>query len=154
MRRISALLVGIVAMYYGSALFERFVPYRMKRGFQRQFGNPFGRALMRWFPGWAVIETTGRRSGQARRVPVGGRLVGDSFWLVAADPRDAAYVKNIEADPRVRVQLGRTWRQGVGHLLQDDDAGTRMLRINPVNGLFIWLAGREHLTIRIDLDPA
>ncbi|HUC36310.1 MAG TPA: nitroreductase/quinone reductase family protein [Acidimicrobiales bacterium] len=83
----------------------------------------------------------------------GGKLrIGDTFWLVAVDPRDAAYVKNIEANPHVRVQLCDQWRCGEAHLLPDDDARKRMLALNPVNGLFILLAGREHLTIRVDLD--
>lgn len=145
------LLAGLAGLYYGSALFERFVRYERKRRFQQNFGNPFGRTIMRWFPGWAVIETTGRRTGEPRRVPVGGRRIGDSVWFVAVDPRQAAYVKNIEANPNVRVQVGGEWSEGVAYLLPADDTRKRMLTINPVNGLFIWLAGREHLTIRVDL---
>jgi deazaflavin-dependent oxidoreductase (nitroreductase family) len=140
-------------VYYGSALFERFVPYEQKRRFQKNLGNPFGRAVMRWFPGWVVIETIGRNTGEPRRVPVGGRRIGDAVWFVAADPGEAAYVKNIRANPRVRVQLGGHWSDGVAHLLPGDDAKRRMVTINPLNGLFIRLAGREHLTIRVDLDP-
>jgi deazaflavin-dependent oxidoreductase (nitroreductase family) len=100
-----------------------------------------------------VIETTGRRTGEPRRVPVGGRRIDDSFWFVAADPREAAYVKNIEVNPRVRVQIGGRWRSGEAHLLPDDDAKMRMIRLNPANALFILLAGGDHLTIRVDLDP-
>lgn len=144
---------ALLAVYYGSALFERFVSYDRKRRFQQNIGNPFGRRLMRWLPGWAVIETTGRKSGKPRPVPVGGRRVGDSFWFVAVDPLQAAYVKNIEANPRVRVQLGGQWREGVAHLLFDDDVRKRMLTLNPLNGLFILIAGREHVSIRVDLEP-
>jgi deazaflavin-dependent oxidoreductase (nitroreductase family) len=154
LRRVVLLGAGVAALNYGSALYERFLPYDRKRRFQQHFGNPFGRSVMRWFPGWALLETTGRRTGEPRRVPVGGRRIGESFWLVAADPREAGYVKNIEADPRVRVQLGGRWRSGVAHLLPDDDPRKRMVRLNPANALFIWLAARDHLTIRVDLDPA
>lgn len=104
-------------------------------------------------PGWAVLETKGRLSGETRRVPVGGRLIGDAFWLVAVDPLKAGYVKNIEADARVRVHVKGQWRTGVAHVLPDDNPHWRMLQLNPVNGLYIAIAGRDHLTIRVRLDP-
>ncbi len=34
-------------------------------------------------PGDALLETTGRRTGQPRRTPVCDCLDGDTFWLVA-----------------------------------------------------------------------
>ena len=34
-------------------------------------------------PGDALLETTGRRTGQPRRTPVCDGLDGDTFWLVA-----------------------------------------------------------------------
>jgi hypothetical protein len=37
-------------------------------------------------PGDALLETTGRRTGQPRRTPVCDGLDGDTFWLV--DPRE------------------------------------------------------------------
>lgn len=153
LRRIAVVAAVLAALNYGSALFERFAPYGRKRRFQQSFGNPFGRTVMRWLPGWAVIETTGRTTGQPRRVPVGGRRIGNSFWMVAVDPAEAAYVRNIAADARVRVLIGRRWRNGEAHLSPGDDPRTRMFRLNPVNGLFIALAGRDHLTIRVDLEP-
>ena len=81
-------------------------------------------------------------------------MIDGSFWIVAADPRQAAYVSNIEANPRVRVMVGRRWRDGVAHLLEEDNARRRMFQINPMNGLFIAIAGRDHLTIRVDLEHA
>jgi hypothetical protein len=33
---------------------------------------------------FALLETTGRRTGLARHTPVGNGLDGDTFWLVAA----------------------------------------------------------------------
>ena len=36
-------------------------------------------------------------------------------------------------------------------VLDNDDPIRRMLRVNPLNGLFIALAGRDHGTIRIEL---
>ena len=81
-------------------------------------------------------------------------MIAGSFWILAADPHRAAYVRNIEANHRVRVMVGRQWRDGIAHLLTEDNARRRMLQINPMNGLFIAIAGREHLTIRVDLQRA
>ena len=103
-------------------------------------------------PGWTVLETTGRRTGSARRVPVGGKTIGGCVWIVAVDPARAGYVRNIEADPRVRVMVQGRWRDGTARLVPDDDARRRMFQINPLNGLFIGIAGRDHTTIRVDLD--
>lgn len=146
-------LAGVLGAYYATAVVERLLPQPWLRRFQRQFGNPGGEAMAR-LPGWTVIETTGRKSGLARQVPVGGRMIDGSFWIVAADPRRAAYVANIEANPRVRVMVGGQWRDGLAHLLAEDDARRRMFHINPMNGLFIGIAGREHLTIHVDLEHA
>jgi hypothetical protein len=33
---------------------------------------------------FAMLETTGRRTGLPRHTPVGNGLAGDTFWLVAA----------------------------------------------------------------------
>src|SRR3954449_6723629 len=79
--------------------------------------------------GWALLETTGRRSGQPRRVPVGDGLRGSVFWIVAEHGRHADYVRNIERDPRVRVKVGRSWRAGTARLLPDDDPRERLRRL-------------------------
>lgn len=52
-----------------------------------------------------ALETTGRASGLPRRTPLGGRRVGESFWLVSEFGERSQYVRNIKADPRVRVRL-------------------------------------------------
>lgn len=57
------------------------------------------------------------------------------------------------ADSEVRVKVGAQWSNGVAHLIPMDNARRRMFRLNPLNGLYIAIAGREHLTIRIGLDP-
>ena len=103
----------------------------------------------------ALLETTGRKSKQARRTPVGNGLRGDEFWIVTEHGRRASYVRNIEADPRVRVKVGRHWRSGTAQLLPDDDPYERMRKLGrPANDSMVRLMGTEHLTIRIDLDDA
>ena len=101
----------------------------------------------------ALLETKGRVSGLARRVPVGNGLRGDTFWIVAEHGPASDYVRNIEADPRVRVKVGRRWRSGTAHLLPDDDVRARMRSLRrPVNDAAVRLMGSDPLTVRIDLD--
>src|SRR4051812_49970443 len=76
-------------------------------------------------PGDAMLETTGRRSGTPRLTPVCGGLVGDTFWLIAEGGRSADWVRNIEADGRVRVKPRSRppapWRAGTPHRLPHHD---------------------------------
>jgi deazaflavin-dependent oxidoreductase (nitroreductase family) len=102
-----------------------------------------------------ILETTGRRSGKPRRVPVGKALEGDTLWVVAEHGRRAAWVRNLEADPRVRVRLGRRWREGTAHVLPDDDPRERQrLMPNKLNSAVVRVMQTDMLTVRIDLDRA
>ena len=118
--------------------------------------NPVVRRLLErgLFPkSHALLETTGRKSGQARRVPLGNGLRGDKFWIVTEHGRNADYVKNIEKDPRVRVKVGRQWYGGTAHILPDDDPKQRMRMLGrPANDAFVRLVGTEQLVVRVDLD--
>src|SRR3954449_6386434 len=100
----------------------------------------------------ALLETTGRRSGQPRRTPVGNGLRGNEFWIVTEHGWHAGYVRNIAADPHVRLKIGREWRSGVATILEDDDpvARLRWLR-RPVNDSMLLAVGTELLVIRVDL---
>ena len=102
--------------------------------------------------GTALLETTGRNSGQLRRVPVGNGLRGDKFWIITEHGWNSDYVKNIQADPRVRVKVGRQWYGGVAHILEDEDPRARMRMLRRVNDLAVRAVGTEHLVIRVDLD--
>ena len=103
-------------------------------------------------PGTALLETTGRRSGEPRRTPVTNGLDGDTFWIVAEHGRKAGYVRNIEANPRVRVKAGRRWRTGTAHLMPEDDPRERQRRLPRINSATVRLMGSDLLTVRIDLD--
>ena len=68
----------------------------------------------------ALIETIGRRSGAPRVTPITNGLDGDVFWIVTEHGHKANYVRNIEADPRVRVNVGSRWRTGVAQIVDED----------------------------------
>jgi deazaflavin-dependent oxidoreductase (nitroreductase family) len=103
---------------------------------------------------FALLETTGRRSGRPRHTPVGNGLIGDTFWLVAAHGTQADYVRNIQHHPAVRVKIGRRWRTGTAVLLPDDDPGARSRTLpHRWDAAIGRLMASAPLTIRIDLDP-
>ena len=117
--------------------------------------NPVVRPLLErglWPRTQALLETTGRKTGSPRRVPVGNGLRGDSFWIVTEHGYAADYVKNIQTQPRVRVKVGR-WYEGTAQILPDDDPRERLRRLGrPVNDTLLRLVATEHLTIRIDFE--
>lgn len=112
---------------------------------------------------FALLETTGRRTGKERRTPVGNGLVGDTFWLIAERGERADYVANIRADPRVRVKVGRHWRAGTATVMPDDDTEARVRQILRHHGALrkadaallrgsVKTLGTTPVTVRIDLD--
>jgi deazaflavin-dependent oxidoreductase (nitroreductase family) len=120
--------------------------------------NPLVRAAARAglpLPSVVLLETTGRRSGEPRRIPVGKALVGDTLWVVAEHGMRASYVRNIQASPQVRVRVGRHWRTGTAHVLPDDDWRERQRRMpNRLNSAVVRVMGSEPVTVRVDLGPA
>ena len=113
-------------------------------------------------PGDALLETTGRRTGQRRVTPVCDCLEGDTFWIVAQGGRGADYVQNIEADPRVRVKGSLSdsdWRAGTAHILDEDEPEERVRilgRGNRWRRLCLEASASmstSPLTVRVDLDP-
>jgi deazaflavin-dependent oxidoreductase (nitroreductase family) len=56
-------------------------------------------------PGYALLETVGRKTGKPRHTPVGNGRVGNEFWIVAEHGMQAGYVRNILGNPQVRVKL-------------------------------------------------
>ncbi|MEA2366778.1 MAG: hypothetical protein QOI32_2290 [Thermoleophilaceae bacterium] len=119
--------------------------------------NPLVRAAARIglpLPMVVILETRGRRSGRPRRIAVGKSIEGDVLWIVSEHGRRAAYVRNIEADPRVRVRTGRRWRSGTAQVLADDDWRERQRRMpNKLSSAMVRAMGTEHVTVRVDLGP-
>lgn len=120
---------------------------RVVHPIQRYLVNPVGRNAP-----VTLIETTGRKSGQPRRTAVGGRLIDDQFWMVSEHGEHSDYVRNIKANPAVRVRHGGRWRSGTAALLPDDDPAARLRQLPGMNSAVVRAMGSNLLTIRIDLD--
>ena len=134
---------------------------RIATALSRYVVNPPVRALFRLglpAPGTAILETVGRRSGRPRRTPVTDGLDGDVFWIVAEHGHRAAYVRNIEAHPQVRIKLGRRWYSGTARPLDEDDPRWRLRQIarsrrrSILNAWVVRVMGTDLLTLRVDLE--
>jgi deazaflavin-dependent oxidoreductase (nitroreductase family) len=113
-------------------------------------------------PGYALLETIGRKSGKPRRNPVGDGRVNGGFWIVAEHGMQAGYVRNIAKHPRVRLKLREglrsRWYTGTANLLPEDNPRERqrwLAKQRPAtasNAAVVRLMGTSLLSIRIDLD--
>lgn len=139
---------------------------RVSRSVERRLINPLVRRLV--FAGklgstYAVLETTGRRTGLPRRTPVANGLRRDTFWLISAHGPHAGYFQNLLADPRVRVGLARNgqlrWRTGTAQPVWEDDARHRHRQLGKgrlgyrLDGLILRSTATKMTTVRIDLEP-
>ena len=113
-------------------------------------------------PGYALLETKGRKTGKPRCTPVGDGRIGNQFWLVAEHGMKAGYVRNIEHNPHVRLKLREGlrfhWYTGTAHLLSNDDPRERQRWLasqvpsSVGNSRAVRLFGTQLLSIRIDLE--
>ncbi|MFB6987293.1 nitroreductase/quinone reductase family protein [Streptomyces sp. NPDC056304] len=126
---------------------SRELKFRAVTAFQRHVANPLTRRLR----SQTLLETTGRTSGLPRPTPVGGRRVGREFWLVSEYGEKSHYIRNIQADPRVRVRIKGRWYTGTAHLLPEDDARARLKKLPRGNSAAVRALGTDLLTVRVDL---
>jgi hypothetical protein len=115
--------------------------------------NPFG---------LAILETRGHVTGKIRRVPVGNGRNGDSFWIIAEHGSRAAYVRNIQHDPNVRVRLRvglrYRWVSGIATVRPDDDPLARQRKIiawhplRALNAVNVRVLGADLLTVHVQLN--
>ncbi|MGN2640156.1 nitroreductase/quinone reductase family protein [Nocardia takedensis] len=120
-------------------------------------------------PTFALLETTGRRTGKRRQVPVANGIDGDTFWLIAGLGEKSPFVRNIEADPRIRVKVKPArfrdgllprWRTGTATPLPEDDSLARHRTLGVgrpgyrADGVLLrkLAEGGRLLTVRVDLD--
>lgn len=113
-------------------------------------------------PGYALLETIGRKSGRPRRTPVGYGRVGSQFWIVAEHGRKSGYIQNIALHPQVRVRLREglrvRWLTGTAQILADDNPRerqrwlSRQLPSSALNAAIVRLLGTDLLTVRVDFN--
>ena len=110
-------------------------------------------AVMRVVPikGPVVLTVPGRKSGEPRHTAIGGRVIDGSFWLVSEHGDHADFVRNIKANPAVRVRINGEWHSGTAHLVPDDDPEERLRQLPQMNSAVVRVMGTDLLSVRVDL---
>jgi deazaflavin-dependent oxidoreductase (nitroreductase family) len=124
---------------------------------QRYLVNPPAKAAVwtGWVPGYAILETVGRQTGKVRHNVVGLCLDGDTGWVVAEQGRHAGYVRNLEAQPNVRVRVKGHWRAAHAHIRDDDDPQARLHSFHRrSHEKAVRRFGTDLLTVELDFAPA
>jgi deazaflavin-dependent oxidoreductase (nitroreductase family) len=102
--------------------------FRRERLIGRYFANPAVALLSRLGIRTTFateLETTGRKSGARRRVPVSANFDDAGAWVISQHGRRSGWAFNIEADPKVLIRQGNRWRTGVARFEPDDDPAMR-----------------------------
>jgi deazaflavin-dependent oxidoreductase (nitroreductase family) len=79
-------------------------------------------ATQQWPACWAsepflYLTTRGRRSGRPHRIEIWFAADDERLYLLAGGRERADWVRNIQASPRVLVELGAETRAGVARIL-------------------------------------
>lgn len=99
-------------------------------------------------------ESTRRRRRVVRLQKYVLNLPMKALWVVAEQGRHAAYVRNIEANPAVRLRLRRRWRQATAYIVDGDDPVARLAMFGREgHAKAVQSMGTSLLTLRFDLSP-
>src|SRR5205085_10379061 len=88
--------------------------------------NPPTRLVAGYAPWWVLLETRGRRTGKPRTTPLArGPFEDGVVWLASVHGRHANWVRNLVADPEVRIKLSGRWYGGRATVHDYDHATAR-----------------------------
>lgn len=83
----------------------------------RSAGDPF-----------AYLTTFGRRTGRPHRIEIWFAAEDGRMYMLAGGREDADWVRNLQANPRVTVELGGETRSGAARVLAAGSAEDRRAR--------------------------
>lgn len=115
-------------------------------GFELHGGRLLSALKRPWFSiapprGYGVLTTTGRRSGRQRRKCVRAIRRGEQVYIVSIAGTEAAWFKNIQADPRVTLRIrGGTFAGRARELTDPHEVGGALAAYAGVAGAVDYLA--------------
>jgi deazaflavin-dependent oxidoreductase (nitroreductase family) len=77
---------------------------------------------------YLYLTTGGRRTGRPHRIEIWFAERDGRLFLLAGSRARADWVRNVQANPRVMVELGSETRAGVAHVLQAGTPDDRLAR--------------------------
>ena len=91
------------------------------------------RGAQPWLARWAsepyaYLTTIGRRTGRPHRIEIWFAAHDGRVYLLSGGRERADWVRNLQADPRVTVELGDETSVGVAHVLEAGTADDQLTR--------------------------
>ena len=120
---------------------------RLHKQLYKLSGGRFG-ARMGWID-VALVTTTGRKTGKQRTVPIACYPYRDTVAVSASNSgmeSHPAWYLNMQASPRVTVQLGRERFEAMAEAVADDERQTlwdAVVKINKHQGEYLERVERE-----------
>jgi deazaflavin-dependent oxidoreductase (nitroreductase family) len=107
---------------------------------------------------FCYITTKGRRTGNPHEIEIWFGLEGSTLYMLSGGRERSDWVRNIRADPSVRVHIGAREFSGTGRAVEagtDEDALARRLLLEKYSPTYSgdltdW--GRTALSVAIDLN--
>lgn len=113
-----------------------------------------------WAARVAELTTTGRASGLPRTIEIWFAARSGTVYLLAGDGARASWVRNIVAQPRVRIRVGEVHITGRGRVVTDPaeaefarDALVAKYQPGYPEDLFGWRSRALPIAIDLDADP-
>lgn len=75
------------------------------------------------------LQTTGRSSGRPRTIEIWFATDGERIYLLAGGRDRAHWVRNLRADPRVRVRIGGRTLIGRAQVIEGEERATPARRL-------------------------
>ena len=96
------------------------------------------------------LETVGRKTGQARRVPVSAQFDDHGAWVISQHGTRSGWGRNIVDNPNIRVRQGSQWRAGVAQFRPDDDVVARGRKFGRVGFKVVKALETTPVSVRIE----
>lgn len=127
--------------------------FRRERTLGRYVFNPAVKALSTLGVRTAMateLETIGRKTGQARRVPVSAQFDDNGAWLISQHGTRSGWGRNIADNPNIRVRQGNQWRAGVATFRPDDDVVARGRKFGRLGAKMVKALETTPVSVRIE----
>ena len=127
--------------------------FRRERAIGRYLFNPVVKGMSKLGLRTALateLETVGRKTGQARRVPVSAQFDDKGAWVISQHGTRSGWGRNIVDNPNIRVRQGNQWRTGVATLRPDDDVVARGRKFGRVGASVVKALETTPVSVRID----
>jgi deazaflavin-dependent oxidoreductase (nitroreductase family) len=96
------------------------------------------------------LETIGRKTGQARRVPVSAQFDDNGAWLISQHGTRSGWGSNIGGNPNIRLRQGNQWRAGVATFRPDDNVVARGRKFGRLGAKMVKALETTPVSVRVE----